>query len=404
MCCKYCHKELPDGVMWCCWCGRKQQKNEKKKRGNGEGSIIQVESRAGKKYKAIVTGEIYTVIKDGKLVWRRHTKSRVCNTKKEAVACIPELQKQYEREKEAKAGQSRAQKYTLQDIYNMWLPVYSSKGVGKSTMGCYTAAWGHIADDYKSMIMDDISIEDYQEMLDDCDRGKRTKQNLKTLIGLLFKFAIPRRYVQDQINMADYLILREEDGAARDGFSSDELVRIKAAADNGVEDADIVLMMCFLGFRPTAFLSLRCEDYRYDDTLQCGSIVGGIKTAAGKGRTVTVSGKVEPFVKQRIGGRKTGYLIERGDGTSWTLRAFTNSVFYPALVRIGIDNPIIKVNGVERHKYTPHSCRHTFADLLKKAKGPDADKLKLIGHTSTDMLRHYQQVELEELKNITDQF
>ena len=44
-------------------------------------------------------------------------------------------------------------------------------------------------------------------------------------------------------------------------------------------------------------------------------------------------------------------------------------------------------NGVVRHRYTPHSCRHTFATLLKDVPAPDKDKLRLIGPTSAEMLR-----------------
>ena len=68
-----------------------------------------------------------------------------------------------------------------------------------------------------------------------------------------------------------------------------------------------------------------------------------------------------------------------------------------------IDNPMVEVGGgVLRHRLSPHSCRHTFATLIKRVEGSDKDKLELIGHTSTEMLRHYQDVSLKDLKKITD--
>ena len=39
---------------------------------------------------------------------------------------------------------------------------------------------------------------------------------------------------------------------------------------------------------------------------------------------------------------------------------------------------------------------------MKAVDAPDKDKLKLIGHTSTEMLRHYQDVDIDSLKKITD--
>lgn len=53
-------------------------------------------------------------------------------------------------------------------------------------------------------------------------------------------------------------------------------------------------------------------------------------------------------------------------------------------------------------KLTPYCCRHTFATLMKAVQAPDKDKLELMGHTSTEMLQHYQHVHYEDLRNITD--
>ena len=75
-------------------------------------------------------------------------------------------------------------------------------------------------------------------------------------------------------------------------------------------------------------------------------------------------------------------------------------IFYALLDQLHIDNPVDE-NG--RPRLTPHACRHTFATLMKKAAGSDTDKLALIGHTSTDQLREYQDVRFEDLRAITDQ-
>lgn len=46
--CPKCHKELPDGAAWCCWCGAKLVATRKPRaRSNGEGSVYQY-GNAGK--------------------------------------------------------------------------------------------------------------------------------------------------------------------------------------------------------------------------------------------------------------------------------------------------------------------------------------------------------------------
>ena len=66
---------------------------------------------------------------------------------------------------------------------------------------------------------------------------------------------------------------------------------------------------------------------------------------------------------------------------------------------MGIDNPVDELG---RHKFTPHSCRHTFATLLKRVPGADKDKLALMGHESAEQLREYQDVAFDDLRRITD--
>ncbi|MCI2106918.1 MAG: tyrosine-type recombinase/integrase [Intestinimonas sp.] len=78
------------------------------------------------------------------------------------------------------------------------------------------------------------------------------------------------------------------------------------------------------------------------------------------------------------------------------------AAFYTVLEAAGIDNPVLDDSGAGRHRLTPHSCRHTFATMMKRIEAPDADKLALIGHTSNEMLRHYQDVSADDLRKITD--
>lgn len=379
MSCKKCEKPVPDGALFCPWCGRKLIREQAiKQRGNGQGTVYQLESG---KYKAVVTLGYY-LDENGKR--KRKTRSRVCVKKKDAVAAIQELKK--EPPKEGKKA------VTFKQLYDQWLPTHRA---GKDTLNCYKAAMAYFKPVWNLPIRD-IDIDDLQECVDDCPHGKRTKQNMKAMCGLVYKYGIPRHVIPENLNLAPFLLVDGDGAAHRAAFDDAQLEKIKKAC-GVVPHADEIYIMCYLGFRPSEMMALTADDY--DKAHDC--LVGGAKTDAGKGRAVTISPKIKTLVADRVA--SGGPLFQEKPGKAWTLKRYTEDAFYPALEAIGIENPMVTIGGGKlRHKYTPHSCRHTFATLLKRVAGADKDKQELIGHASAEMLRYYQDAPVDDLKKITD--
>lgn len=372
--CIKCKAPLPDGAIYCPMCGKKQSAKQPerrvKSRGNGTGTVY----KSGNTWVAEVT---MGYRKDEDVTRRVKAKKYGFATKKAALEYLPVLK-----------GQPKSNKdVTWQQLYDLWLPTHKA---GISTMNCYKAAEKHFSPiSYRKMR--DIDIDDLQECMDDCTKGKRTKQIMKTLAGLLYKYAVPRNYVER--NLAEYLTVSGEASASRSSFSAEQLEQIRRAV-GVVPYADYVYCMCYLGFRPSEFLALDVKDYdRKNKTL-----TGGAKTEAGKNRIVTISPKIQPIIDRLARDRIAGALFCNSNGGAFAYDNFRDAIFYSALEQIGIDNPM--ENG--RHKLSPHTCRHTFATLMKNVDAADKDKLELIGHTSTEMLRYYQDVNVEDLRKITD--
>lgn len=169
------------------------------------------------------------------------------------------------------------------------------------------------------------------------------------------------------------------------------------SAEKDFKGAAYVLCQCYLGFRPSEFLALEVTRYNRQER----AFIGGAKTDAGKDRVVTVSPKIQPIIDKLVQDKINGYVFSAPDGTALSIAAYRD-MFYSALDACGIDNPVEGEGDFRKHRYTPHSCRHTFATLMKRVAGTEKDKLELIGHTSGDMLRHYQDVNFEDLRRITD--
>lgn len=319
--------------------------------------------------------------KEGNLRRKTRTKSGF-RTKKEALAYLPTLAL-------LPAAQKRKD-VTLKELYDKWEPTHRA---GASTINCYRAAIKHFRPLW-AVRMEDIDIDDLQECTDECPAGKRTRENMKALCGLLYKYAIPRHMAT--LNLGQYLVVGGASGEDRRALP---LPIVGQAPGTHRRRALCGLYRCpvLSGLPPSELLALDVTDY---DT-QERAFIGGAKTDAGRDRTVTVSPKIQPIVDRLVDGKTSGPVFCGKDGEQMPLKSY-RAAFYAALDAVGCENPVEEINGNKRRRYTPHSCRHTFATLMKAVNAPDKDKLELIGHTSTEMLRHYQDVDIASLRRITD--
>lgn len=369
-----CGYELQEGWIVCPVCGRKTSR-PRKKRGNGQGTITKMPNGM---YKLQVTMG-YHLDDDGKL--HRITRTRNYAKRSDAVAGVEELKKAPERKKAV----------TFREIYDAMMEKHRA---GKDTINCYRAAFKYLCT-IADMPISDIDVDDFQECIDECPHGKRTKENMRAVIGLTYKYGIPRNVIPNNLNLGPFLKVDGDTAAHRESFTEEQIEKIKKAC-GVVPQAEIILIMCYLGFRPSEFLNIRVEDIDLDNKY----VIGGAKTEAGKDRTVTISPTILPLIQFLM--PKEGYFIG-GEEKPLRLQYFTEEWFYPVLDDIGIENPVVEISGgKKRRKYTPHSCRHTFATMMKRITGNSKDKLELIGHTSDEMLRYYQDVAIEDLKKITD--
>ena len=337
-------------------------------RPNGTGTAY----KRGKTWTArIVVGWKRDGSETPKPIWR--TKGGFA-TKKEALAHCAEL---------FTAPRSKP-RLTMRDVYIQWEPTHESK-VGKSTMNCYRAAWKYFAPIHY-MIFSDITLDDLQECLNDCDKGKRTKENMKALAGLLMKYALPRHLTD--MNYAEYLYTGDDEKGTHPAFSRDQVELIRAKVGK-IPHADDVYCLIYTGFRPTEMLGLKKGDYKD------GILYGGIKTEAGKDRAVPVARNLMPIIENKLVGN-SDYLFPKDDGTEMSAKYFRDNYFYPVLAAAGIQD----IPSPDKPAYyVPYSCRHTFANMLKSVEGADKDKAGLMGHEDYGTTKKlYQSAELDALK------
>ena len=311
----------------------------------------------------------YKSCADGKKRPVRRTKSGI-KTRKEAETWLSKLRQTKISRKD----------YTLQQIYDEYMPIHKDR-VSKSTMDCYKSAFKYL-NDISFIKMRELTTADIQKCIDDCPHGVRTKENMRSLCTLLYKYAIANQAAEKDYAQYCYI---ERKGTQKepDYFTKADIEKIKNAVGK-VEYADYVYCLIYLGLRPAEFFALQSEDYSFEEQ---AFTIRKSKTDAGL-RKVTVSPKIRPIVEKYC--RENGQVFKRSNGMRLTYNYFVKNIWATCVKSIGVP------------EYTPYACRHTFATLMKNINAPDEDKIKLMGHTSIDMTRHYTHSELESLKRITD--
>lgn len=398
--CVKCGAVLPEGSLYCNICGKKQAVVHRsgkgvKVRGNGQGTVYRLPNGKWRAEKTIG----YTVPDgDGAPKKRRTRVTRSDFRRKiDALNYLPILGTEQD-DRPIKHGVKAKQKAvdktetTLKQLYDIWQPTHKR---GKSTMNCY-ASGIKVFSEYWDTPIKDLDIDDLQEAMDECPHGKRTLENARTALGLVYNYGIPRGYVPANVSgepdLSKFLRINAAGGSQKPGLNKEELEAVRKQIGK-TPYADYVYANCYLGFRPSAFLRLRVEDYNAKER----AFVGGIKTAAGIDRTVTVSPKILKIVRDQIGGRTEGPVFYDLDtGGALGIQKYREK-FYEVLAAAGVQEI-----SPPPHRLTPHSCRHTFATLAKRVEGPTKDKLALIGHTSEKQLMDYQDVNFEDLRAITD--
>ena len=367
MICIKCSAQIPDGSVYCNWCGKKQTKETKprtRQRGNGTGMAY----KRGKTWTARVT--VGWKFVDGKKIQVFRTKGGF-PSKTSAENYCAALKENPKAPKKTE---------TFQQVYDKWRDEYSGR-ISETTMATYKAAWKHF-EKLHHMPIADITVAELQDCINKCEKGRSTLNDMRTVCSLVYKYAIINNAVEK--NPAQHLYVASKKKGTRPAFTSDELEKIREAV-GVVPYADYVYFMCYTGFRPNEMLSLKKSAYDKDKNV----LIGGFKTEAGTDRIVPITPKIAPILTERLAA-DSEYIFPRKDGSLMDDEHFRKYCFNPLMAQLGISDKV------------PYSCRHTFANLLKNVRGSDTDKAALIGHSDASMTKYYQSADYDSLRAIVD--
>ena len=321
--CRKCQKAIPDGSIYCCWCGIRQVANRgQKKRGNGAGTAY----KSGSCWAARVTvGR--NVGSDGKSNLVRRTKGGFA-TKSAALAYCAQLMEQ-----------KRVIRCPSLDEY--WQLYYGGEmeKLSESKRTAYKIAYNKLGD-LRHLPINAITISQLQQVSRATCPTYYPARDLKSLLMHLYRLAAVDGNANAQLPTLLDLPSLVEDKA--EPFSRDEQAALWRAYEGGDRNASIPLIMIYTGMMPGEMRRLAVAMIDLDQRM----IVGvGLKTKTRRQSSVILPDVILPVLED---------IIQGVDGLIYpiTEQAFYNR-YYAAL----------EAAGIARH-LTPYSCRHTTATAL----------------------------------------
>lgn len=286
--------------------------------------------------------------------------------------------------------------FTLAQTWGEVKKRQSYKKLSASAQYGYNGAWKRLAPLHNEKIRL-LKTADYQAIVDDeaeAGLSRSALDNIKVVVSKSCTWAMENDLIDR--NYSQFIEILQAGPDERIIFTDAEIKKIYAKRKEPA--AAITLALLFTGMRPGELLSIsNDENLQLDD----GYLINGSKTAAGRDRVIPICATVKPIIRRFADEAKTGSVIfTLSNGTPIALQYYRVNMFYPLLDSLGImSNPYDKDGNrilEGRPKYTPYTCRHTFASLSNRA-GVNKDTLqKAIGHVvgsnTIDKVYIHQQV------------
>lgn len=355
--CIKCKKALPDGAVFCCWCGISQtaeiKKSAPRKRGNGQGSVFKMKN--GTWRAQYIKGYIPV---DGKIKRITKTKSGF-KTKTEALKYLELL----------KNDTSRSTKRIF-ELYD----IISERELGdlsKDKQSHYRTAYKRIFE-IADMQISDLTLEDLQAVVDSLDTGFYPKRDVKLLLNKLYEYAVINDYCSK--NLAQYIKLPKLEKGEKVTFNEQEIEKLWDSWHKGLEIAGYILIMIHTGIRTGELRNIRTESV----DLANRTMYGGIKTEKGKRRPILIVNKIKPIVE---------YFVSKSNDKLCDLSEYMLYKLYNEMkAELGF-----------REEVFPNCSRHTCATALAAANVPPAVIMEILGHEKYDTSLNYTHMKIETL-------
>lgn len=351
---------------------------------NGYGSVTKLSGNRRKPYLARVTLGWITDQETGKTTQNR-VPIGTYKTKKEALQALAEYG--------ANPYDIQNNNLTLAELHQKWTEAYFPTLESESSTRTITSAWKYCHVLY-GMRVKDLRARHIKGVMEDgyiiASRGKNagekvyaspgTKARIKSMFNLMLDYALEYELVDKNYARTFDLsndIIREKEEATRGHINFTES-EMQTLWDNlgKIRFVDWILIQCYMGWRPQelAILELANVD------LENWCITGGMKTEAGRYRTIPIHPRIKELVRnnyEQAVSLGSDHLFNDPDAVKGGMK-----ITYDKYA--GRFEKVISALKL-REDHRPHDPRTTFITMAKKAGVDEYVVKRLAGHKITDV-------------------
>jgi integrase len=309
---------------------------------NGYGTVYKMHGRRRRPYIAAVT-----ITTDGK---RTRKALGYYATQQEALSALAEYNNQ--------PYDLTTRGVTVQEFFNKWLAYRDKRDRGHEATKQYRITFNkHCKSVFDNQFIAIQSIH-IQRLVDNAPTPV-IAQRIKSTWLLLYKYAALTGITTS--NPAQIVELpHREKSTMHKPFTSNEIKELWQHKTNTI--AQYALIYCYTGLRPSEFLNIKRENVNLNERY----MKGGMKTLAGRDRTIPIAKKILPFIKAMYN-KKEEYLSHE-IRTYSMLRARWNEC---------------PIKAIQNH--LPHDGRHTCESALDNAGVNKRIIQLIIGHAGRDV-------------------
>jgi integrase len=378
--CPECELQVSDKALSCPHCGypmHGEPKKTKKKRHkyrrlpNGFGQITELKGNLREPFRAMIT---VGKTPEGRPICKLLKPKSYFKTYNDAYEALVEYHRNpYDLDANI----------TVEKLFQKWTTGYFLE-ITPSTVRGIKAAWKYCEPLY-SMSVVDLKAHHIKACIENANiirdgevhyASAVTKELIKTIFNKMLAYAV--EYDLVQVNVAkNFTLDKKTRKAARTAkqqhipFTDAEIETLWANI-NESDIADIVLIQCYTGWRPQELGLLELANI----DLKNWTMVGGMKTEAGKDRLVPIHTRIRPLVEARYDAAVamgSDYLLPCSDGKQMTYHKYAYR-FGKMVEELGLSPD-----------HRGHDGRKHFITQAKKY-GVDEYAIKyIVGHAITDI-------------------